>query len=140
MLGNKITTGLSCGTQLANVFLVGLDQHMQASLRSSLWLYKRFVDDVLVVHTQHVTAADILQGFNEWNVAITVTHDSSEKPEQTTFLDLKLVVRDMQIVYETHRKPLNTYMYLPSNSCHSSSILQSHCSYRIAQAVGHEIA
>ena len=120
-----ITTGLSCGTQIANAFLVGLDQHVNAVLKSSIRLYKRFVDDVLIVHSQHISTADFVHVFNDWNNAINITHDSSEQPQQTTFLDLSLTVHGMQIHFETHRKPMNTYMYLPSNSCHNSRVFKA---------------
>ena len=76
-------------------------------------------------HTQHAATADIVHVFNRWNDDIEVTHDSSEHPAQTSFLDLKLSVRGMQIMYETHRKQMNTYMYLSSNSCHSSNVLKA---------------
>ena len=58
MLG--ITTGLSCGTQIAHVFLICLDIHVQSALRGSFWLYKRYVDDVFIFDAQHVTTVDIV--------------------------------------------------------------------------------
>ena len=120
-----ITTGLSCGTQLANAYLAGLDQYMTSALNCSLWLYKRFVDDVLIIHSQHVTAVDLVHLFNGWDEAIRITHDDSEEPHQTSFLDFKLSVHGLSVHFETYRKPMNTYMYLPSNSCHNSNVFKA---------------
>ena len=44
-----ITTGLACGTQLANVHLQALDLFVMSSL-AGIFFFKTFVDDALVIH------------------------------------------------------------------------------------------
>lgn len=109
--------GLSCATQIANLFLVGLDLLVSHSLRSHIRLYTRFVDDILVIHEGcHNTIMHIL---NAWHAKIKVTHDDTESPYQTSFLDINVVSTGGCLHYSTYRKPLNTYCYLPFSSNHS---------------------
>ena len=83
-------------------------------------MYKRFVDDTLVVYRRGLfsTLAAMLNSFDE---SIRVTHDVSELEHYTTFLDLQITRKDGVFDYSTHRKKLCTYAYLPFNSCHSVS-------------------
>ena len=110
-----ISTGLSCGTQLANAFLITFDLHMKQLFREQIRLYRRFVDDVLVV-AEHLDLNMFLSEANRWNPAIHITHDTTEDGSWTNFLDLTLIVKDSIIKYSTYRKPMNTYQYTPFNS------------------------
>ena len=115
-----ISTGLACSTQVANLYLACFDRHICDTLHASIYLYKRFVDDTLVVYRRGLfsTLAAMLNSFDE---SIRVTHDVSELEHYTTFLDLQITRKDGVFDYSTHRKKLCTYAYLPFNSCHSFS-------------------
>ena len=114
-----ITTGLSCGTQLANLFLRGLDLYVQQALHSSILFYTRFIDDVLVIHS---TSTDsILECLNDWDGSITITHEDDESAHSTSFLDLNVKIEPGCIEYCTYRKPTNTYAYLPYVSNHGQN-------------------
>ena len=118
-----ITTGLACGTQLANVHLQALDLFVKSSLAGILF-FKRFVDDALVIH-EYESVDMVLQQFNMWQEGIVVTHEDDEAYNHTTFLDLDIVISAGSIVYKTHRKNTNTYQYLPATSNHSSSTFKA---------------
>ena len=39
-------------------------------------------------------------------------------------LDVSITIVDRSITYTTYRKPLNSYLYLPRDSCHHHSVFQ----------------
>ena len=112
-----ITTGLSCATQLANLFLVALDLAVRQEFRAAIISYKRFVDDVWI-RAYDVDVADLLVVLNSFDVALYVMHESEENGKSPTFLDLHLWVSDGQVLFSTFRKPMCTYAYLPYSSNH----------------------
>ena len=118
-----ITTGLSCGVQLGNAYLVGLDIHLQNVLKHNLDFMKRYVDDCLVI-VHDVTVEEVLEALNGWEENIVVTNDDVQR-NSTTSLDLHLTLCEQRVRYKTYRKPKNSYMYLPRNSCHAPHIFDS---------------
>ena len=114
-----MSTGLACGSQIANVFLEALDRSYAASFSADTALYLRYIDDILIIG--RACLADILACINGFDVGIKITHDSSETGRSTSFLDLRITITDSSMLYETFRKPLCTYDYLPFTSCHSRS-------------------
>ena len=85
-----ITTGLSCAVQLANAFLLGMDRSFQHTFQVSLLLYKRFVDDVLVITRPKVHTPDMLQSLNSFDPLINCTQDGLEADDRVSFLDLDI--------------------------------------------------
>lgn len=112
-----ITTGLSRACQIANSFLLSLDLEIARVLSSSLWLYKRFIDDVLVIG-QGSSLSKLLGLFNQWCPGVKITNDD-EAGKFTSFLDLLFVNNDGHFNYSTFRKPMNKYAYLPYSSNHA---------------------
>ena len=118
-----ITTGLSCAVQLANLFLLGMDQTFKHTFSVQLHLYKRFVDDVLVVMGENCNTQDMLNSLNAFDDLIVCTNDGTESGTKVTFLDLDIDFSMGALSYSTHRKPLATYGYTPADSCHSKQTL-----------------
>ena len=112
-----ISTGLACGSQLANCFLEALDRSYGQSFGPQTKLYQRYIDDILVITATHL--ADIVELLNNFDVRIQVTHEASQDGIRTSFLDLDICRSGNKYEYETFRKPMCTYDYLPFNSCHS---------------------
>ena len=110
-----ISTGLSCGTQLANAFLIAFDLHMKQVFHESILLYRRFVDDVLII-AYDFDLHEFMSQANAWNTSIKITHDDTEQDNRTNFLDLTIEVMNNYIKCSTYRKPMNTYHYTPYNS------------------------
>ena len=120
-----LTTGLSCATQIANIFMLSFDIEAARSLRSSLLLYKRFVDDAIVFVHPSVSLNSLLVLFNSWCPGIVITNDEGHAQGLgTSFLDLSIEITRSAINYATFRKPLNSYAYLPFISSHPSSTLR----------------
>ena len=86
--------------------------------RQSLQLYKRYIDDILIVCNRNVIN-ELIAFVNSWDTGIKITHDSSEGGTRTNFLDLLLTIGASGISYSTYRKPQNSYAYLPYFSCHT---------------------
>ena len=118
-----ITTGLACAVQLANLYLLGMDAAFKHTFSCSLSLYKRFVDDVLVVLTSRFNTDQLLDALNSFDGSIICTNDGSEGDKAVTFLDLELDITSDTLSYSTHRKPMATYNYTPYDSNHSQSTL-----------------
>ena len=66
----------------------------------------------------------MLEALNGWEENIVVTNDDVQR-NSTTFLDLHLTLCEQRVRYKTYRKPKNSYMYLPRNSCHAPHIFDS---------------
>ena len=84
-----ISTGLACGSQLANIFLQELDASMASSFSAEIALYKRYIDDILIVGTYSLRA--VLELFNAFDAGIRITHESIELGFATSFLDLYIL-------------------------------------------------
>ena len=91
----------------------------QHTFSSSLCLYKRFVDDVLVVLSERVKTEQLLLALNTFCTDIICTNDGSESDTCVVFLDLDINIQGCSLVYSTHRKELATYNYTPYDSNHS---------------------
>jgi hypothetical protein len=114
-----ISTGLACGSQFANIFLQALDHSISATFGADIALYQRYIDDILVIGTMSLSA--LLMHMNAFDDGIVITHDNKELGLATSFLDLYITLNRHDVMYETYRKPLCTYDYLPFASCHSES-------------------
>ena len=91
-----------------------MDEFMQQSLRGQIYAYKRFIDDILIVHSDQVEVAVSVQLLNEFELGIKVTHEV-EHPLHVSFLDISIDIRDNRLKYTTYRKPMNTYAYTPAD-------------------------
>ena len=118
-----VSTGLPCGIQIANLFFQALDLTIASSFRSDIDLYKRYIDDILIV-ARNIRAEHLLGLLNQFDVQIRITHDAhdAENARYSSFLDLNIYLcGDQTISYSTYRKPKCTYSYLPFHSCPSSA-------------------
>ena len=121
-----ITTGLICACQVANLFLLGLDKlwiswAQQTANSTSLtisFLYKRFIDDVLIGHHPSISPLEVAQVLSGFDSSIVVTHDTGDSNDGISFLDLLISQSDLggEINYAMYRKPQNLYTYLPFTS------------------------
>ena len=116
-----ISTGLACGSQIANLWLRLLDRLALQSLGSDIKLLRRYLDDMLIiaVNTSVDTLLRILNSFDE-DLLITFDVKSHGIEGKSSFvLALFMDIRSNYVYYRTYRKPLNTYNYVPFDSCHS---------------------
>ena len=81
-----VSTGLACGSQIANMFLEALDRSYAASFSADTALYMRYIDDIIIIC--RVSLDCILVCLNDFDVSIHVTHEDSENGNVSSFLDL----------------------------------------------------
>ena len=112
-----ITTGLSCAVEIANACLLGLDAIAGSALASSLKLYARYIDDVLMIF-DHAHIEYVIPALNLFDDGINVTYDYNDCLRATTYLDLFIEVRDKEFHHRLFRKPLCAYAYVPWSSSH----------------------
>ena len=117
-----ITTGLSCGTQIANCVLIHLDRSILQAVGQHLLCYQRFVDDILIAASV-VSALDHVERLlNSFHDCIKVSRDKDDSPIHLHFLDLDVDASGGILDLKTYRKPMCTYPYTPSDSNHSPSV------------------
>lgn len=76
----------------------------------NLKLYNRYVDDTIVVLEGNTdTSKDSLQSFNSMHNKLKFTTES-ETQESINFLDLKLVKKAGQFIFDIHRKNHNYHL------------------------------
>ena len=124
-----ITTGLICATQIANLFLHGMDLLLTSWTSelinsSRVFLYKRYIDDVLIGHHVDVSQSELEALLNSFHADIKVTIDRGDASGNVAFLDLLIqpFPEEDRIHYSTCRKPTNLYCYLPWKSACPTSI------------------
>ena len=92
------------------------------SFQHHVYAYRRFVDDVCVIHDGQLTVEEMLNALNSFAPDVNVTHEDDENPQSTHFLDLAMMVTcNGAVAFETYRKPSCIYNYLPWDSCHPIS-------------------
>lgn len=121
--GNRLfqqTKGTAMGTNMAPEFA---NIYMAVAEQAELFntdviegcLYLRYIDDILVVGPRN-KLDQLVQQSNFLNLPLTINW--LEVTTRLPFLDLELMLRDGQLVYELYRKPINTYQYIEWDSAH----------------------
>jgi hypothetical protein len=119
--------GTSCAPVYANIVVAMLEQKILTDLTDDIYLYRRFLDDVLAYVT--VDVADRFQ------VRLNSLHhkiifDFVSHPTQAEFLDLFIYKgeqfdREGRFDLRVHQKKMNLYLYLPYHSYHTDAAKRS---------------
>ena len=140
--GNKTyrqIKGTAMGTPLAvtyaNIYLCVLESQVMKEclidnpfFRTPL-LYKRFIDDILAIFDNENDGLEFINKFNNIRPGIIrLTH--SIKEDEGVFLDTTIFRNDdfeSTLILETklYQKPMNKYVYLHYESCHSKILFKS---------------
>ena len=116
--GHGISTGVSPGVFLANIYLASTDDKLVAKFGSVLHFMKRFVDDAVLSGPRSV-AHEVWNFLNtqdnnlEWEIA--------DIGGTCVFLDLQLTIEDGLLRHDIYRKPLCNHMFHPGCSGHAPS-------------------
>ena len=62
---------------------------------------------------------------NSWHPSIVVPASALTCAMSVSMLDLAISVQGERFMYETHRKVLNMYDYIPANSAHKPSVFSA---------------
>ena len=106
----------------ANAFMLRHEKNIVNQYSQYLQLYKRFIDDIIVVWTgPRDLLLEFINTLNTKDDRIKITFDISDS--SIPFLDL-LLFKDREkntIQFCTFQKPLNKYLYIPFESFHPAS-------------------
>ena len=126
-----LSTGLQCASELANLYLDVLDSDVWQNSGGALKCLFRYIDDGFgVLDTRKFTFSELQSLLNSWNTSIKVPSVETSCP--LPYLDLALEKlslpgnsRKFGVKFSTFRKKLNIYSYVPGDSDHHPSMLQS---------------
>ena len=110
-------TGISCGAEVANLFIYVLTRFVFRRHEEHISLHRRFIDDGFIMWTGTWDAAlAMLAELNELDSEIRLTHELSVT--QAIFLDLFIWKGSrfkLQGVLDTktYQKPMNRHLYTP---------------------------
>jgi hypothetical protein len=95
-----------------------------------LLLYKRFIDDAIIIFTAvrrhfcHQLFLDKMNDFGEQGKRL--VWEATKPGKSVDFMDLTITLQpDGRITTATYQKPMNLYLYLPPTSAHSPALQQS---------------
>jgi hypothetical protein len=118
------TNGAAMGSPMippyANIFMYQLEKQTVHKHKDSgtLLLYKRFIDDVLII-TKDSNIAELQGELNSLNPSIKLTWTPPAK--HCNFLDIIVTFKNNKLCTSVYQKQLNTYAYLPFHSYHTTS-------------------
>jgi hypothetical protein len=122
--------GTACAPTYANLFLAPLEEPVLKEMESILLFYRRFIDDAFGLI--HGTMDDV----RTFQTRIGALHPNMKfewtvSRLQLPFLDVSVQLEldrgtpatrpQFRLVTSVYQKPLNAYLYIPWNSCHSLS-------------------
>ena len=92
-------------------------------LADQLLVYRRFVNDVLMLFHGDILLEDILAHMNTWRPGEIMITRNDEAQNQTSSLDVYFSIELGRVNYRTFRKGHNGYQYTPFISKHSNATL-----------------
>ena len=116
------TNGAAMGSPMippyANIFMYQLEKNTVHKYKNSgsLLLYKRFIDDVLII-TKDSDTTELRNELNNLHPSIKLTWSPPAK--HCNFLDVIVSVKNGKLHTNVYQKHLNTYAYLPYHSYHT---------------------
>jgi hypothetical protein len=98
-------------------------------IRQQIIGYFRYVDDILIIYDQNKTNIDhTLNELNKLQSSIKFTMEK-ETNNKINFLDLTIHRKEENLEYAIYRKPTQTDIIIPNNSCHPNEHKRSSINY-----------
>jgi hypothetical protein len=120
----KQTNGVAMGAPTSAILAGTYVQHMEHMqiypilIKQQVIGYFRYVDDILVIYDQNKTNIDeTLKEFNKLQTTIKFTIEK-ELQESINFLDLTIHREEKRFQLSIYRKPTQTDITIPKDSCH----------------------
>ena len=122
-----VATGIPPGVFLANLYVGQADRIVYNTHRDDIAFYARLVDDSVVCAA---CVDDVHNTLSSWKPELKWDITSrggrlQHGDHAVAFLDLQLSHIDGRMEWQTHRKELNSYLYVPAASCHPKSVYAS---------------
>jgi hypothetical protein len=119
--------GTPCAPPYANIVVYMLEKSVLDDMRSSIYIYRRFLDDIFA-YVESSAVEEFIHRMNTLpgKLKFEFTTDSHE----TAFLDLRIHkgkrfeqsnIFDLSV----HQKKMNLYLYIPFNSFHTDAMKRS---------------
>ena len=106
----------------ATLFYAIFEDTILEEFGANLFLYRRFIDDILGIWTPSQHPADDTLAWNRFKTRLSDFHglnwETEEHSLSTIFMDLTITIHDSRITTSLYSKPLNLYLYLPPQSSH----------------------
>ena len=124
------TTGTAMGTPpappWATLYYALCEQRFLPTYRDNLFLYRRFIDDVLGIWLpatvdDAASWTSFQQAMND--PAYALTWEVSPRSTTVDFMDLTISIEGSRIVTTLYEKPSNLHLYIPPKSCHPPGLL-----------------
>jgi hypothetical protein len=118
--------GTNVAVAFANIFMFMLERQVIARYKDSIILYRRLLDDILVILKQGPQAETFITALCNMN-AKSIRLDVTRSETAVNFLDLRIYkgVRFYQkgiLDLSVHEKLLNAHLYIPFSSCHTPAM------------------
>ena len=105
-----MTTGLSCASTIANIYLSsGFDIHVAEIAVQPLL---RYIDDGIMTVMKQMSTDTILLHLNSWHPSVRVKLDDVQRGSQVHVLDLQLDIVNGRVRIQTLRKNQSIYDYI----------------------------
>lgn len=114
--------GTNVAPEYANLYLAAKEAKCVRLLKTKYEVeYYRYLDDILIiVQDDNANYARNLMRLAMCPLEVVFT----EPLARQSFLDLDITIKRTEISFETFRKPINVYQYMPWSSCHPISTKQ----------------
>jgi hypothetical protein len=136
----KQTEGLAMGAPTSAILAETYIQHMEHKhlypilIKHKITGYFRYVDDILMIYNQNQTnIEETINEFNRLNNNIKFTIEK-EHDNSINFLDITINRKNTKMEFEIYRKPTQTDIIIPNDSCHPYEHKISAINYLINRA------
>ena len=111
----------------ATLFYAIFEDTLLDEFSDNLFLYRRFIDDILGIWIPSSDPLDDTLAWNRFKSRLSDFHglnwETEERSLSTIFMDLTITIQDSRITTSLYSKPLNLYLYLPPQSSHPPGVL-----------------
>lgn len=116
--------GTPVAVTFANCYLIWLERSLVNKYLSSgsLLYYKRYIDDLLGIFTSTTASDAFWIEYNALHPNIKLTGDPAGK--KVVYLDLEISQSSNKYVFKPYQKAMNTYMFLPYSTHHTTATLK----------------
>ena len=117
----KQKRGTAIGTKFAPpysiLFMADLEKRLLSDIDLKPYIWWRYIDDIFLIWEHGEESLKLfLEKINSIHPTIKFTADWSYS--SVNFLDVKVIMKDGEIITDLYVKPTDTHQYLDSSSCH----------------------